>query len=126
MKELDRLEKEYERERIVVMLDHMLQRRICFRRGMEKTIRHNEMKRRKTRGREQRMKTKVKKSVVTERKKLNTGGNVTSVTWKPTTTKEDIEKKLKSKGITLKSRIRPTTKMVTSRKGRPPKEVVFF
>ena len=127
MKEIDRLQEEYERETFLTKINQVIERKLSHFRGMEKTLRHNEEKRRKQRVREEMKKVvKVTKPVVTKRKTTSVEVNVTPVTWTPSTTKEDIEKKLKLKGIQLKSRIRPTTKMVTSRKGRPPKEVVFF
>ena len=126
MKEIDRLQEEYERENFLMKINQVIDRKLCSFRGMEKTIRHNEEKRRKQRAREEMKKVvKVTQPVVTKRKTTSVGVNVTPVSWTPSTTKEDIEKKLKLKGIKLKSRIRPTTKMVTSRKGGPPKEVVI-
>ena len=127
MKEIDRLQEEYEREKFLMKINQVIDRKISHFRGMEKTRRHNEEQRRKQRIREEMKDVKVTKPVLTKRKmKKSVGLNVTTVTWTPSTTKEDIEKKLKLKGKKLKSRIRPTTKMVTSRKGRPPKEVVIL
>ena len=127
MKEIDRIQEEYEQERFMVKMNQIIDRKLCAFRGMQRTHRHNETEKRKRRVREERKKCeKVTKSEVTKPKMTRSQERVIPVTWKPSTTKEDIEKKLKLKGIKLKSRIRKKTKMVTWRKGGPPKEVVIF
>ena len=118
------MNEEYEREIWNVKIKQVLDRQLCHFRGLQKSLLHNSQIKRSSKilVKEKKVKTIPKKKTC-KNEFVSKEQKPIQKKWTPSTTKNDIEKILKSKKLKIKSRHLPCTKLKIkrSRNSKDPK-----
>ena len=113
------------KETFMLKMNQIIDRNLCKYRGMERTHRHNLEKVKKMKNTVEKMKVKVpiKKTKIPSRKIRSCQSAV--MDYVPNfTTKGEIEKKIKEKGLMIGTRQRRQVKMFTWKQGNMKRETV--
>ena len=115
------------KEKFMVKMNQIIDRKLCQYRGMEQTHRHNlekvkEMEKIQTK---REPKCSEKKTKTSYRKNRSDGPSV--VKYEPNfTTKREIEKKIKEKGLKIGTRKKSETRIMRWKEGNSTREVVML
>ena len=115
---IESLNEKYEKEAFEVKMKHILERKVCHFKGLQKTLKHNAEKKKNERCPNSTVKKetpfKVMKTESLKKKNVEIFEDIEipdEPKWKPSTTKADIEKIIQEKKLKIKSRHRSITKV---------------